>query len=362
MRVIKAGEKINNICSIKDNKWIELKAETYEKLAKKEENNSSKILHLLQAIKLNKELKNEKKKKELIREYEKTKEKIEMPTISYKVPYFYEMLLELEEAAKRMGEEDSETILAHLMFNNDLLVGNYENLTKLTADANEKSPLFFGMTKILYDERGHVKEQYRTEEEREHFALNQNYEHYIMLSSRYLDNLIHYAIINKKISYDSIMSFIKDKTWLGKKSEKNTLMFNHIFYISCIIKQYFQEYYIYLNYPQYNPQFVLTMDSLSLKIEGIIRDFCKILNISTTRINADNTSEEKTLNQLLKEEKLKEMIGENDLFFLKFVLIDQGFNLRNKIAHSLMQPSEYNETYVNLLILALFRLLKYKLK
>ena len=86
------------------------------------------------------------------------------------------------------------------------------------------------------------------------------------------------------------------------------------------------------------------------------------MKISTTRINTDNTSEEKSLNQLLEEEKLKEMIGENDLFFLKFVLIDQGFNLRNKIAHSLMHPSEYNKTNANLLILALFRLLKYELK
>lgn len=181
----------------------------------------------------------------------------------------------------------------------------------------------------------------------------------MILSSSYLNNLIHYAIINEKISYDSIMSFIKDKTWLGKESKQNK---NSFFYISCIMNQYFQEYYIYLDYPEYNPQFVLTIDSLVLKIEGIIRDFYKILNISTTHINADNTSEEKSLNQLLEEETLKEMIGEDDLFFLKFILIDQGFNLRNKIAHSLMQPLEYNETNVNLLILALFRLLKYELK
>ncbi len=73
-----------------------------------------------------------------------------------------------------------------------------------------------------------------------------------------------------------------------------------------------------------------------------------------------NIEREKDLNALLREERIKELFDEDDLLFFKFLLVEKaGYNLRHKVAHSLMLFQEYNINYMHLLILTLLRLAKY---
>lgn len=351
LRLIELRENING----DKNKWIKLKIETCEKLAEKE-NNFLRLYYLSIALSENKKLKNKAKEKELSEKYDKAKETIEFPEVSFEIPVPPEIFSIPMKKAKEVSEKDSESILNHLINDKDFLVGNYENLTTNL----ESFPLLSEATILLFDERKHKRKEYRTEKGTSELLLDKDYNLYIhCVTIPYLNHLIYYSFINKKISPDIIMQFIKEKTWLCKKSKQNKdTRFNHISYLLLIIKQYFQEYPFYLNHPDYSPQFVLTMDSLILKIEGVIRDLCK-LEESTLNVKNDSTNEEKSLNKLLEGENLEKRMGKDDLFFLKFVLIDQGgLNLRNKIAHSLMNPSEYNIDNMNILLLALFRLLK----
>jgi len=69
------------------------------------------------------------------------------------------------------------------------------------------------------------------------------------------------------------------------------------------------------------------------------------------------------LNALLHEEKMKQIFDEDELFFFKFVLVEKaGYNLRHRIAHSLMLFSEYQINYMHLLFLILLKLGKYDLR
>jgi len=69
---------------------------------------------------------------------------------------------------------------------------------------------------------------------------------------------------------------------------------------------------------------------------------------------------EKDINWLLREDPIKKLFDEDDLLFFKFVLVEKaGLNLRHKIAHCLIDYSEYNITYMHLLLLVLFRLGRY---
>ncbi|MEA2014831.1 MAG: DUF4209 domain-containing protein, partial [Thermodesulfobacteriota bacterium] len=61
-----------------------------------------------------------------------------------------------------------------------------------------------------------------------------------------------------------------------------------------------------------------------------------------------------------REDPIKSLFDKDDLLFFKFVLIEKaGLNLRHKIAHCLIDYSEYNISYMHLLILVLFRLGRY---
>ena len=129
------------------------------------------------------------------------------------------------------------------------------------------------------------------------------------------------------------------------------------------------EYFLEIDYFLYSgnyPNMILAIDSLTLKLEGLIRDFCRLIDIPTCTLRSDkagNIVEEKNINALLHESKLEQFLGKNDLLFLKFLLIEKGgYYLRHKIAHSLMTYSEYGMDHMHLLILALLRLGKYNFK
>jgi hypothetical protein len=73
--------------------------------------------------------------------------------------------------------------------------------------------------------------------------------------------------------------------------------------------------------------------------------------------------QEKDLTALLHDEKLGALMGEDDLFFLKFVLVEKaGYNLRHRTAHSLLLFEEYNWYYMNLLIMILLKISKFDFK
>jgi hypothetical protein len=109
---------------------------------------------------------------------------------------------------------------------------------------------------------------------------------------------------------------------------------------------------------------VLAIDSLTLKIEGLLRDMCEFSGIATFYQTKDkkgrNIVREKDLHALLHEDKIKELFDEDDLLFFRFLLVEQaGLNLRHRIAHSLLYFREYSIDLMHLLMLALLRIGKY---
>ena len=84
-----------------------------------------------------------------------------------------------------------------------------------------------------------------------------------------------------------------------------------------------------------------------------------IFTISIFTSSKDNTHE-KDINMFLHEEKIYDFFTKDEVLFFKFLFTEQlGFNLRNKVAHSLMYEQEYGFDLMNLLIMALLRIGKY---
>ena len=356
------GIKIENKLKTNNFKWKLNIAKTYETMALEHDNRLAKQQLLLKSIKKYKEIKDLNKVNELTSIFDELKGTIKLNEISIKIEEFSEISVELDYLANEISNENHYIILNELMNNYNCLVGRYNNFEELVKNINQKHRLSFDFPKIVYDRRGNILKEYKTLNERKEFALNSNYSLFISaICSYYLNNLIILSIMKGNLNARNLLEFIENETWIGYKIE-DKLAFSHLFYLVPIINNYFFEMNQYLKHPDYAPHFVLTMNSLILRIEGIVRDMCKNLDISTTYIK-NGVTEEKNLNLLLKEEKLEELIGKDDLFFLKYILIDKGgINLRNEIAHSLASPQKYNLNNVNLLLLALLRIIKYELK
>ena len=110
------------------------------------------------------------------------------------------------------------------------------------------------------------------------------------------------------------------------------------------------------------PDYTLSIDSLVLKIEGMYRDMYRLSGIPTfqTRIiNNVPIMNVKTLGVLLRDNQLG-LFEESEIMLFKYVLVERiGYNLRNKVAHSLMIQQDYSFTNINLIIFIILKIAKF---
>ncbi len=111
---------------------------------------------------------------------------------------------------------------------------------------------------------------------------------------------------------------------------------------------------------KYIPSYQLAVDSLTPKVEGIIRVIARLAKIPVTK-NTNNGTYEMLLDDLLRDERINLIIAPEDMCLIKYLLTNSGWNLRNDIAHNFSRPRHYTKTMAFLLLLVLFRLSKYRL-
>lgn len=168
-----------------------------------------------------------------------------------------------------------------------------------------------------------------------------------------------------KINYYKIYDFFESQTWYGTKFKRGmtdneidqnsnwlTLLApgTHNF-----LAQF--ELSVLMNTNKIN-NFVLAMDSLTLKFEGALRDFIR-LSGGNTSTSKDGELKEQLLEELLENQTTKKYFTEKDIELFKYTFTRKGINLRNNIAHSFLEFSDYNLQSVTLVFFCILRLGKY---
>lgn len=94
-------------------------------------------------------------------------------------------------------------------------------------------------------------------------------------------------------------------------------------------------------------QYEIVLHILVPHIEATVRRLAELIGIPVIKYRNDlSRYDYKTLDELLREENIKKVLGENLTFYLRIVYTDQrGFNLRNRIAHGLILPEDCNSLY-----------------
>jgi hypothetical protein len=111
-----------------------------------------------------------------------------------------------------------------------------------------------------------------------------------------------------------------------------------------------------------NQSYILSIDSLVLKFEGLIREFSRLIGAQTIEIREDETEARISFEKLLDNEKFKAVLPEDDVALLKFLFLSDYFDLRNNIAHCFYRPKNYSSAIMLLLIAALLKLGNFELK
>jgi hypothetical protein len=222
----------------------------------------------------------------------------------------------------------------------------------------------------VVDQSGHPAEHFSTEEDKRYFHILRRYHIDIQLGSMFFINALLVAgVREKKLSAKNMLDFLARNSWFGKNLRRmlpsgDAAEYNWLNLIAPSLHEYFLQIDYALINPEYHPNLVLVIDSLTLKMEGLLRDICRLAEVTTFAATEDgktsSTVREKDITALLYDEQVKKLFDEDDLLFLRFLLVEQaGYNLRHRVAHSLMTFNEYQLPLAHLLILALLRLGKY---
>lgn len=171
-----------------------------------------------------------------------------------------------------------------------------------------------------------------------------------------------------KITSEGLINYLKNDSWYGQDftyldTNNETQGFNWIELLTPALQSFFIQTEIDLKTNSHNPQgYILAIDSLVLKFEGLLRELSRMIGAQTIEIKENGTEERIGFEKLLDSEKIKALIPEDDIAYFKFLFTSSGINLRNNVAHCFFTTKNNTSTIMLLLIVAFLRLGNYKIE
>lgn len=271
---------------------------------------------------------------------------------------------------KAVAENDEKGILHH--FITTPWYNTIENIRIQTERSSKEMVLLSILPTSILDKFGNTVDTFYTDEEKEEYNFWSTYSYYFQIGTQTMLQFFKEAYKSNKLNYASVISYL-EKTWFNEKIQRKyhgvIVEVNPIDTLKPGLKRIFEE--VDKLYSDNIYDLVTLTDSLTLKTEGLLRYFCEKIGIPTfkTKRGSDKLVLEKTLDDLfadiahqppLKPEQ-KTNFDEEDRILMKYVLTEKaGLNLRNLVAHSLMDIFEYSFENIVVLFCIIFKLSKYE--
>ncbi|MBL7189883.1 MAG: DUF4209 domain-containing protein [Phycisphaerae bacterium] len=269
------------------------------------------------------------------------------------------------ELAEKVAKWQPQQVISFLIHQQELLPQYADIKKKVTRENIE--PILIDMVSTTIDDRGHASRHFSTDDERLFRLRAQTYGQELECYKLPVIRIVLVEAIKEgKLSHETAIKFLWKKSWLGrtltrKSPTHGTRQYRWLDLLEPSLGGYTSKVLQSLRDGTRVPHLVLEIDSLTVKFEGILRDLLRIAGVPTFRPKSDRkgrtTTEEKHIGELLYDKSIGSLFEENELFFLRFLLVEKsGYNLRARIAHSLMLAEDYHLDYAHMLVLALLML------
>ena len=337
------------------------KASQYEKLSAERKGDLASVSFVEKAMTIYKSLKDEKNLSRLQQEYQKLRTEFNLGEVRQEMPQDETQRI-MELIKKEVKEKSEDEIVKTLLLTP--MIRPLDDIKKWSEDFFKETMLQDMLPVSIQDKFGNTIAQYFTDEERTKFSLLRTYEFHMQIASQTIIQYFVEAFRADKISANSIISLL-NQTWMGedvsRRRNGRDINFSYIKLIESGINTFFDELIKWKADPSYFPNFVSATDSLVLKAEYFLREFCYFLGAPTFKAKNSNIVMERTLDDILEDKKIKAALTKDDHFFIKFILTEKaGYNLRNRIAHGLMDNVDYSLQYPIFSILIILKLSNYQ--
>lgn len=346
---------------------VHRKAELYEKMANERKEKFVCLTFIENALRFYKIAKDSVKVAEMEAAYMATRSQITLDSEFTEFPAEY-----INEVTKMINEivntSDESGILSDLM--DTRWFKTTEQIEAQAEIARRSSIVPLVATTVIKDKFGNTVDRYITEDEIKEMFFWQEYSFSYQMGIQNLHQFIIEAYKAGKLSYNSLMGYFEG-TWYNEPVPRtyygNSLDVKVLDVLRPGLKRCFSELEASMNdLTNYYFDYITVTDTLTLKIESILRLYCERIGIATMKPREKagvGLVMEKLLDDLLNEIKdtPEKPTGfrEEDRLLLKYVLTLKGHNLRNRVAHGLMDAWEYNFPHIVILLVILLRLSNY---
>lgn len=353
--------------------WNRLIAKNYESLADDAKKNNTNVYSsfIEDALKWYKKAKDKEKIKELETEFFDAKNKMGFSTVKTAMPKEY--INKFRKRADKFIKVATEKDVLITLFSTPM-IAKLSEIKKQTDNLYKIAPLSALITKSVTDKMGNTVAVYPYDNKEELYKYNflDTYRLDFQYALIEIEYLFIEAFKNKKLSAQSVLNFV-NKSWLGQEFTRFYNGKEHSINLSNTlietVTKIFEEIEKGIKDNTYAMILMASVDSLTVKFEYIFRFVAERLNISTyfSQPGQHNIKQEKSLNTLFEEKNLEEKFEsaglKEDLFFFKFILTEKaGWNLRNRVAHGLMDIDEYTYRVSIILIILVLKIASYNFK
>jgi len=302
------------------------------------------------------------KANELLKQLTRLKANLKLDT--YKVEFSSKELTRLyryqEDSANKLTDRDPDYIMDYLV-NAPNIFPDVEFLKK-TIEARAKSFEDFANV-IRYDinkNPSHKKKGNSFKED-----LMREYDQYVQIVAiHFLKEVFKSGLQKQKLTFKTMVENLYANSWLGKNiryrnSGGDPYEHNWLAMIAPSLLDFFVHWQALHQSANKFQNFILCIDSLTLKFEGILRDFGRIVGANTLT-HVKGNLREAYIEELLANEDIRKHINQDDLMLFKFLFTSSGRNIRNNVAHAFYKFHHYKPDMMILLIMAILRISKYQ--
>jgi hypothetical protein len=305
---------------------------------------------------------NAEKENEAIVKLIEQKSKIHLKTFrhEFKTEHVKALNDELNERVDFLLKQDEGFAYAFLV-NNDNILKDEESLDQEAREYLEDSIL--GLANLqIHDLNGNIK--VLSEDEKIAHQKNNIYSMYLQnFVVTFLEKLFYSGIRTGKLSAIKLMKFF-NSTWFSKplsaaKAKSDDETFSWMLILGPGLYNLLSQIEAACLDVRFKPNFQLSIDTLSVKLEGMIRDLARISGLVVTKAK-DSETVELNLEEMLRVDAITGLFEPKDVCLWKFLFTRQGWNLRNNVAHAFFRPADYNSSKAFLILLAILRMCKYE--
>jgi hypothetical protein len=254
-----------------------------------------------------------------------------------------------------IGNPDDDILYAYLIRGEHILPK-----AELLNEEHPRSQIFDLFRVVNFDINKNVSES-------KSGAINSYFLHLQNFTANHLWMVFSQGFKSNKMSFSGFIEFLKKHSWYGQdfthtNADGEQEGYDWIELLRPSLASFFDQSEIDIKQNRESKTgYILSIDSLTLKFEGLIREFSRMAGAQTIEVKENGTQERISFDKLLENQKLKNLISEDDLAFFKFLFTAEGMNLRNNIAHCFYPARKYSAGVMFLLLTALLRLGAYKM-